>query len=583
MNFQLKSSEERKNLVQAGKKFLPFLANETGGLFIAMLAILLNSGLNLWAPILIAHAVDIYIIRGDFRGVLITSGWLLVVYIAAFAASFIQTRVMGGVAQRVLFSLRNAIFTKLQSLPVAFFSQNKAGDLISRINNDTDKLNQFFSQGIMQFVGNIFMILGAGVCVLVINPRLGSAALLPALGILAITQILSSWIKHRNAQSLQTTGDMSANVQESLSNFSVIAAFNRRDYFRKRFSEVNETNYQASVKAGIANNVFTPIYTFASHIAMLIVLGYGIHLISLNMLTLGLLMSYITYVMRFYDPLKQMAAIWSSLQLALAAWGRISVILEMKSNLVQEKNETQTETKGILVFSNVSFHYPDGKTILHHVSFALEKGKTYALVGPTGGGKTTTASLMARLYDPSEGTIFLHGKDIRSYSEKERTEKIGFILQDPFLFSGTVQENIAYGNTKLEKFTNEKMQRLLEETNLHALLERFDEGLKTPISAQGNSLSLGQRQLIAFIRAVLRKPDLLILDEATANVDTITEQLLQNILEKLPPTTTRVIIAHRLNTIENADEIFFVNSGEITPAGSLNHAVELLMHGKRTS
>jgi ATP-binding cassette, subfamily B, bacterial len=583
MNFQLKSSEERKNLVQAGKKFLPFLADETGGLFIAILAILINSGLNLWAPILIAHAVDTHIIRGNFHGVLVTGGWLLFIYTGAFVASFVQTRVMGGVAQRVLFSLRNAIFTKLQTLPVTFFNQNKAGDLISRINNDTDKLNQFFSQGIMQFIGNVFMILGAGVCVLIINPRLGSAALIPALSILIVTRLLSSWIKHRNAQSLQTTGGMSANIQESLSNFSVIIAFNRRDYFHKRFNEVNEVNYQASVKAGVANNIFTPIYAFASHIAMLIVLGYGMHLISLNVLTLGLLISYLTYVTRFYDPLKQMATIWSSLQLAIAAWDRISVILDMESNLIQEKNEVRTEAKNVLTFSNVSFHYPNGKTVLHHASFTLKKGKTYALIGPTGGGKTTIASLMTRLYDPNEGTIFLHGNDIRSYSAEERTRKIGFILQEPFLFSGTVQENIAYGKSELEKLTSKEMQKLLEETNLHTLLERFDKGLKTPVNAQGSSLSLGQRQLIAFIRAVLRKPDLLILDEATANIDTVTEQLLQTILEKLPSSTTRVIIAHRLNTIENADEIFFVNSGEITPAGSLSHAVELLMHNKRAS
>lgn len=583
MNYQLTNNQEKTSWQEAAKKFLPFLANEKGNMFFAVVAILVNAGLNLVAPLLMAHAVDTYIVRGDFHGVLTTGAWILLIYVGAFVASYAQTRVMGGVAQRVLFSLRNAIFTKLQELPVAFFNQNKAGDLISRINNDTDKLNQFFSQGLMQFMGNAFIIAGAGIFVIAINPRLGTASLLPAAGILLCTQMLSGWIKRRNAQSLQTTGGMSASVQENLSNFSAIIAFNRRDYFKEKFSEVNEANYQASVRAGIANNVFTPIYTFASHIAILIVLAYGAHLITLGALTIGVLISFVTYVTRFYDPLKQMASIWSSFQLALAAWERISAILGMESDLVQNREEMRAKESHVLEFANVQFHYPNGKTVLHNISFTLDKGKTYALIGPTGGGKTTTASLMARLYDPSEGTIFLEGTDIRSYSPKERTQKIGFILQEPFLFSGTLKENLIYGNEELAQVTTEKLERMLKTEGLSELLERFESGLETPVTAQGGSLSLGQRQLIAFIRAVLRKPALLILDEATANIDTVTEQLLQKILDKLPDTTTRVIIAHRLNTIANADEIFFVNSGEITRAGSLTHAVDLLMHGKRAS
>jgi ATP-binding cassette subfamily B protein len=217
---------------------------------------------------------------------------------------------------------------------------------------------------------------------------------------------------------------------------------------------------------------------------------------------------------------------------------------------------------------------------LHKVNFELERGKTYAFVGPTGGGKTTTASLISRLYDVSKGTIVLDGKDIRSYTPEERSRKIGFILQEPFLFSGTVRDNILYGNSEYKNFSNEQLSEAISKAGLEGLLERFDQGLNTKVQTSGDGISLGQKQLIAFIRAVIRQPELLILDEATANIDTVTEQLLDEILRKLPQSTTRVIIAHRLNTIENADEIYFVNSGQIIPAGSFNDAVNLLLHGK---
>jgi ATP-binding cassette subfamily B protein len=213
----------------------------------------------------------------------------------------------------------------------------------------------------------------------------------------------------------------------------------------------------------------------------------------------------------------------------------------------------------------------------------LQPGKTYALVGPTGGGKTTTASLMARLFDPTEGTVLLDGKDIRSFEPNERVKKIGFILQEPFLFSGSVRDNIVYGNAEYADMSSAQLQKVLEQDGLTSLLERFSEGLDTKVASSGDSISLGQKQLIAFMRAALRHPELLILDEATANIDTVTEQLLQEILDKLPKSTTRVIIAHRLNTIENADEIFFINGGEVTVAGTLEHAVEMLMSGKRES
>jgi ATP-binding cassette subfamily B protein len=587
MNYNLNITgtvaEQKGASIGALREMLPILKDERLNLTIAIVAILINSTLTLVAPILVGHTIDTYIQTKQYSGVLLFSGYLFLLYLVTFFTSYIQTTRMGGVGQRTLFSLRNAIFKKLQDLPVAFFNQNKTGDLISRINNDTDKLNQFFSQSLMQFIGNLFMIVGAAIFIVSLNIKLGLAALSPAFFLLIFTQLTSAWIKRKNAVSLKATGGLSAEIQESLNNFKVIVAFNRRDYFRNRFQEANEENYRTSIRAGIANNIFVPIYGFCSNLATLVVLAYGISLIIAGDFTVGLLISFLTYVYRFYDPLRQIASLWSTFQTALAAWDRITAILSMDSDMDVIPSETVEKNAPMLAFKNVSFGYPDGKEVLHDISFSLESGKTYALVGPTGGGKTTTASLMARLYDPTKGTILLHGRDIRSYTAAERTQKIGFILQEPFLFTGTVRENILYGNDVLTMESTEELTAALEKANLSGLIARFENGLETKVLNSGDTMSLGQRQLIVFVRAVLRNPDLLILDEATANIDTVTEQLLEDILKKLPSSTTRVIIAHRLNTIENADEIFFVNAGTIVRAGSMQHAVDMLLHGKRQS
>ncbi|MBN1949996.1 MAG: ABC transporter ATP-binding protein [Bacteroidales bacterium] len=573
-----------KGFLSAARTLVSSMVEEKRLLILAFLAMLVSAVLSLLGPVMIGYTVDHYILPGDYHGVLVFSSILLVMYLISLGTGYVQTKLMGTVGQRMLYTLRNSLFNKLQELPVDFFNQNKAGDLISRINNDTEKINQFFSQSLMQFLRSILIMLGAAVFLLTLNPELGLATLAPALGILIFTQLISPWVKRKNSLAMKTMGSLSSEVQESLNNFNVIVAFNRRDYFRDRFRLVNEENYKASLKSGLANNLLMPVYSFFSNIGQLIVLIFGIYLIAKGHFSLGLLISFLAYSSNFYNPLRQMAALYANFQVALAGWDRIRVILNMQNNmLVLNAEEKLEKTETILHFKDVSFRYPGGKEVLSGINFSLEKGKTYAFVGPTGGGKTTTASLIARLYDPVKGTIYLDGEDIRSYPHDERARRIGFILQDPFLFSGTVRENILYGNEQYQHYSAEDLRAVIRDAGLESLLERFSEGLEAKVQVNGDGISLGQKQLIAFMRAVLRKPDILILDEATANIDTVTEQLLEQVLEKLPEKTTKVIIAHRLNTIENAEKIYFVNSGEVTLAGSLRQAVEMLLHGKRDS
>ncbi|AWA28788.1 multidrug ABC transporter [Flavobacterium magnum] len=584
MNYNLNElqGDEHKAAAFSGlRSLLRLIAHERKNLLLASMAILLNSTLNLLGPYLIGHTIDVYIQEKEYHGVMVYSAILLAMYLTGLFTSYFQTKLMGGVGQRMLFTLRNTIFNKLQSLPVAFFNSNKAGDLISRVNNDTDKINTFFSQSLMQFLGSIATMTGAGIFLLVINPKLGAATLVPGLLILLFTQAISPWVKRKNAANLKSTGGLSSEIQESLANFRVIIAFNRRDYFRNRFAKVSQENYDTAVGAGLANNLFLPVSTLFSSLAQLIVLSYGIYLISNDEFTVGLLVSYLAYAVNFYNPLRQLATLWTSFQVAMAGWDRVNRILSLETNLHTNREAGEEEGSAFIEFRNVHFGYEEDKEILHDVSLQIERGKTYAFVGPTGGGKSTTAALIARLYDPQKGKVFLDGKDIRTYTAEERTQKIGFILQDPFLFSGTVKDNILYGNTQYRDFTDEDLEKVIRDNNLQELTAIFENGLETEVSASGESISLGQKQLIAFMRAVLRNPDVLILDEATANIDTITEQLLQEILNRLPEKTTRIIIAHRLNTIKDADVIFFVNSGEIVRAGSFDDALNLLMSGKR--
>ena len=399
MNYDLNklNQEQQKTSTLAGlKKLLQLIAHEKRTLITALVAILVNSTLNLLGPLIIGHTIDKYVQHKDFTGVLHNAVILLCMFLTALFTSNKQTKLMGGVGQRMLFTLRNSIFNKLQQLPVGFFNQNKAGDLISRVNNDTDKLNQFFSQSLMQFIGNISTMVGAGIFLILINIELGAATLSPAVVILLLTLGLSPWIKRKNALNLKSVGGMSAEIQESLNNFKVIIAFNRRDYFRKRFDTANKDNYKTAIDSGLANNIFVPVYGFFASIAQLIVLTFGIYLISTGRFSLGLLVSYLSYSTLFYNPLRQLAALWTNFQLAMAGWDRISQILSLETDLPQLQAGITEMDCALLEFRNVHFGYTEDREILHNISFTLERGKTYALVGPTGGGKTTTASLIAR-------------------------------------------------------------------------------------------------------------------------------------------------------------------------------------------
>lgn len=585
MEYQLNNKEDKSSIIKTLKSFNDFIGGEIKAIGAGLFFVLINSIANIIGPKLQGDALDSLLQNRDLNNLLNFVALMAIIYIIGALASYLQIFITGKLGQRVLFKLRSALFAKLQSLPLSFFNANKAGDLISRINNDTDRVNSFMSEYLVRLLGSVFILVGIAAYMIYLNPKLAGVTLSVTLILFIITQLISPILKRLNRVSLDATGNLSSQIQEGLNAFKVIIAFNRRDYFENKFQEFNEKNYLASVRAGIASQSLKPIYDLASNAAQLIVVVYGLSMVLNGELSFGILFTFFTYTQRFYDPLRMMAEIWSNVQLGLAAWSRIQDILSLKSNLpiLEDNSLTNEDSEHIIKFKNVSFGYDSDNLILKDINFDLVKGKTYALVGPTGGGKSTTASLMARLYDPTSGVLEFFGKDIRTFDPQELASRIGFILQEPLLFTASIGDNIRYGNSKLANLSNQELHKRLEELKLENFIDKFEKGLDTEISGNAENISLGQKQIISFIRTILREPEVLILDEATANIDTVTEELLQDIINKLPKQTTKVIIAHRLNTIKKADQIYFVNSGKIDAAKDFASVESLILNQKRSS
>lgn len=578
--YNLLNSTESKippTLAETWHTIQPLFVGEGWNMVIIVFTVLINIGTSVATPYIITRAIDGPIANKDIQTLAIMSGGLVLLFIISAIAAYGQARIMGYVSQRVLFRLRGTVFSSLQSLPIDFFNRNKAGDLISRINNDTNKINQFLSEGVLRFTSLFFSLIGIAAMMLYLNWQLASIVLLLTGVIILITRIATPYIEGINKKSLVDQGSLSSEIQEGLTNFNALVAFQIQDYFKDNFTSISKKVYASKIKANILNEGIAPLYSFTANTAQIILLIVGIRFILAGSITIGLLIGFLAYVQKFFEPLRILGSIVGSLQSALAAWTRVREIISLKSNLiVQESTESiKTKLNELLAFKDISFGY-DEDMIIHNMSFVLERGKTYALVGPTGGGKSTTASLMARLYDPQQGIIELKNRDIRTYTDEERTNSIGFILQEPFLFTGTIGDNLRYGNSELLNSSDEQLLDKLKSHNLTELMDTFDNGIETII--ENNGISIGQKQIISFIRTLLREPELLILDEATANIDTVTEQNLQSILSQLPDTTTKVIIAHRLNTIKKADQIFFISGGILTPAEDFDSALNLIQN-----
>jgi ATP-binding cassette subfamily B protein/subfamily B ATP-binding cassette protein MsbA len=545
-------------------------------LFLGLALVALGAISQAVGPWLIGRAIDRDILGDDPSGLLRTMALLLGVYVGGTLAQRGQIRQVGAVGQRILASLRERIFGRLLRLPLGFFDRRPVGDLMSRVTNDVDTLNQLFSQGLTQLLGSLFSLIGIVVAMVVLDWRLA----LVCFTIIPVMLLTNVFFARRARQAFRTTretvGDVTAGLQEEIVGVREAQAFNRTEANITRFRERNAANRVANVQAVAITSAFAPTIDVLSTLATAVVIGFGGYLVVTGNLTVGLLTAFLIYVQQFFRPIQLASQVYTQAQAALAGAERIYAILDEPTEPEDPPDAKKLDrVEGRIEFDRVTFAYEPGRPVLHDVSFVVEPGQTVALVGPTGAGKTTIANLVPRFYDATGGTVRVDGRDVREVERRSLRDRIATVLQEPFLFSGTVAENIAYGR---EGASREEVEAAARAVSAHGFISALPEGYDNPLGAGGGTLSGGQRQLVSFARAVLADPRILILDEATSNVDTRTEALIQRALARLLKGRTSVVIAHRLSTIRDADLILVIENGRVAERGT--HASLLAAGGR---
>jgi ATP-binding cassette subfamily B protein/subfamily B ATP-binding cassette protein MsbA len=543
-------------------------------LILALVLVVLGALSQAGGPWLIGRAIDRSILGGDPPGLARIMLLLLGVYLVGTLASRGQIRQIGSVGQSILASLRERIFDRLLRLPLGYFDRRPVGDLMSRVTNDVDTLNQLLSQGLTQLLGSLFSLIGIVVAMLLLDWRLA----LVCFTIIPAMLLTNVYFARRARRAFRTTretvGSVTAGLQEEIVGVREAQAFNRTETNIERFRERNAANRTANVEAVTITSAFAPAIDVLSTLSTAVVIGYGGYLVVTGTLTVGLLTAFLIYVQQFFRPIQLASQVYTQAQAALAGAERIYNVLDEPREPSDPPGTPQLySVEGRIEFERVTFAYEQGRPVLEDIDFHVEPGQTVALVGPTGAGKTTIANLIPRFYDVSAGTVRVDDHDVREVERRSLRGQIATVLQEPFLFSGAIAENIRYGRMEA---TREEVEAAARAVSAHSFIAALPDGYDTELGAGGGRLSQGQRQLLSFARAVLANPRILILDEATSNVDTRTEALIQEALGTLLKGRTSIVIAHRLSTIRNADLILVIEAGRIAERG--NH-VSLLARG----
>ncbi|GCE16093.1 ABC transporter ATP-binding protein [Tengunoibacter tsumagoiensis] len=553
--------------------FYPYLNRYKTPAILSMVLMLVFTVLNLANPYLIGLAIDKYITNNDLSGLAIMSIIFLLVNIAMWQAQYWQVWTMSWAGQQILYLLSADMFSHLQRLSLSFYDHTQIGRVMSRLQSDIDVLEAMLSSGLLAMLGSVVALVGIIIAMLVMDIWLAllSFTVLPIMFIIAFY-----WQRHAQTSFRRTRASISlvnSTLQENISGMRVIQSLVREDRNRTEFEDLNAYNRDTNLEASNIASLVLPLVEIVAALSTALIIVYGGWQVAHGHLQVGVLVAFTLYINRFFDPIRDLSQQYTQLQRSGVAAERIFQILKMNVEIVDSPDAIELPLiKGDVDFQEVVFGYNPQRPVLHGLNLSAQAGQTIAIVGPTGAGKSTIAGLLTRFYDIQSGAILIDGHDIREVTQASLRRQIGVVPQEPFLFTGTIADNIRYGQLDA---TDDEIIAAATVVGAHDLIMQLPTGYQTPIRERGRNLSMGQRQLISFARALLADPRILILDEATANIDTFTEAIVQQGLNTLLHGRTAFVIAHRLSTIKNADLIVVLQAGQIAEQGTHQELLEL--------
>jgi ABC-type multidrug transport system fused ATPase/permease subunit len=539
---------------------------------LSLFSVLAVTASDLSMPYLLRTAIDQDIAGGNMSGLFHTAALYLGAILINNVASSGQTYVTGWLGQKVIFDLRDQVFTHLQSLSLSFYDGREMGDTLSRMTEDIDLLNELVSNSVITLVNTLFSLGGVVVVMVIMNLRLSllNFAVIPLM--VLVTTVLRRWMGMAYRKTRQKIAAVTHQVEEGVSGVRIIQSFGQEDRSSGGFRSVNQENRAANLEAASVRSIYFPLVEVIGSLGVGLVLWFGGVAILKGDLTVGVLVAFVLYLFRFFEPIRSLTMLYDSVLAAMAAAERIFELLDTEPDIMDPPQPVQLgRIEGMVEYQNVGFAYLSDQPVLQDLNIVARPGETIALVGATGAGKSTIISLLSRLYDVQEGAILIDGHDLRDIAIKTLRTQLGIVLQEGFLFSDSVRDNIRYG--RLEA-TDEEVEDAAKTVGAHEFIMRLPEGYDTEVRERGEKLSIGERQLICLARALIADPRILILDEATSSVDPYTELIIQDALNLLFRGRTSIVIAHRLSTIRRSDRIYVMDHGRVAEVGSHDELLE---------
>lgn len=535
-------------------------------LWLITLMVIASTIASVLAPLIMSFAIDDFIGKGNLNGLLWVLLILGMIYVLHSVFTWVMNVVMVTVSEGSLYHLRKDLFEHLQSLSLSFFDQNKKGDLMSRFTNDISIISDALSDAVTQIISSVITLIGVTLIMFIMNPILAITTIITVPFFFILVAYIGKKSGEFYERQQKTVGDVSSYAEEMMSGMKVIKSYGKEEDATQKFEMKNQQLRDTSIKAEVYANLVMPINLAITNLGQVLLIGVGAYLVLNGGTTIGGILAFLTYSSMFRRPINQLASLYASIQGALAGAERIFEIIDTPVEIIDDPQAREFhDIKGNVTFDHVTFSYVKGKPILKDINLSVKAGENMAIVGPTGAGKTTFINLLSRFYEIDKGKILIDDVDITTVKKSDLRKKIGIVLQDTYLFKGTVKENIKYGNRTA---TDEEIIAASKKAQAHSFIHRLPNGYDSLVEEEGSNFSQGQRQLISIARAILADPEILILDEATSNVDTRTEVAIQDGMKELMKGRTSFVIAHRLSTIRESDCILVMNQGEIIESGT---------------